>query len=259
MLGEGSTQAAQVAVAVRMQDKTGGKKYLEFHQKLLGGRGQADKARALAVAKEVGLDMARLEKDMASDEVKTHAGGELQARRGARAQRHAELRRGQRRGRRRGRPAGTQGAGQHRALRQGDLLKPRRRPLTSAKPISARGESRRSGFPFAHEAPIKRQTLCRGSGPWRKPSTSSTVPTSICSARASRRPMAARPSRTSRRSAATAAQAHKLERRIPAVEPRGRAGRLDPRGRRQEGRRRRDQCRGLHPFLGRDPRRGLRR
>jgi protein-disulfide isomerase len=70
VLGEGSTQAAQVAVAVRMQDKTGGKKYLEFHQKLLGGRGQADKARALAVAKEVGLDMTRLEKDMASDEVK---------------------------------------------------------------------------------------------------------------------------------------------------------------------------------------------
>ena len=43
---------------------------MEFHQKLLGGRGQADKARALAVAKEVGLDMARLEKDMQSDEVK---------------------------------------------------------------------------------------------------------------------------------------------------------------------------------------------
>jgi protein-disulfide isomerase len=70
VLGEGSTQAAQVAVAVRMQDKTGGKKYLEFHQKLLGGRGPADKARAVAVAKEIGLDMARLEKDMASEEVK---------------------------------------------------------------------------------------------------------------------------------------------------------------------------------------------
>jgi protein-disulfide isomerase len=70
VLGEGSTQAAQVAVAVRMQDKTGGKKYLEFHQKLFGGRGQADLARALAAAKDVGLDMARLEKDMASDEVK---------------------------------------------------------------------------------------------------------------------------------------------------------------------------------------------
>src|SRR5262249_51425287 len=70
VLGEGSIQAAQVAAAVRMQDKTGGKKYLEFHQKLLGGRGQVDKARALAVAKEGGLDVARSEKDMASDEVK---------------------------------------------------------------------------------------------------------------------------------------------------------------------------------------------
>ena len=70
VLGEGSVQAAQVAAAVRMQDKSGGKKYLEFHQKLLGGRGQADKTRALAVAKEIGLDVARIEKDMASDEVK---------------------------------------------------------------------------------------------------------------------------------------------------------------------------------------------
>jgi protein-disulfide isomerase len=70
VLGAPSVEAAQVAVAVRMQDKTGGKKYLEFHQKLLGGRGQVDKARALAAAKEVGLDMARLEKDLSSDEVK---------------------------------------------------------------------------------------------------------------------------------------------------------------------------------------------
>jgi protein-disulfide isomerase len=69
VLGEGSKEAAQVAVAARMQDKSGGKKYLDFHQKLLGGRGQADKARALAVAKEVGFDMGRLEKDMASEEV----------------------------------------------------------------------------------------------------------------------------------------------------------------------------------------------
>jgi protein-disulfide isomerase len=70
VLGDASVQAAQVAAAVRMQDKTGGKKYLEFHQKLLAGRGPADKARALAVAKEIGLDVARIEKDMASDEVK---------------------------------------------------------------------------------------------------------------------------------------------------------------------------------------------
>jgi protein-disulfide isomerase len=69
VLGEGSVEAAHVAVAVRMQDVTG-KKYIEFHQKLLSGRGQADKAHALAVAKEVGFDMARIEKDMNSDEVK---------------------------------------------------------------------------------------------------------------------------------------------------------------------------------------------
>jgi protein-disulfide isomerase len=69
VLGEGSVQAAQVAVAVRMQDKTG-KKYLDFHAKLLGGRGPADKAHALAAAKDAGLDMARLDKDLQSDEVK---------------------------------------------------------------------------------------------------------------------------------------------------------------------------------------------
>ena len=69
VLGPGSVEAAKVAVAVRMQDKSG-KKYLDFHQKLLGGRGQADKARALAVAKEVGMDMKRIDVDMASDEVK---------------------------------------------------------------------------------------------------------------------------------------------------------------------------------------------
>jgi protein-disulfide isomerase len=70
VLGEGSTHAAQVAAAVRIQDKTGGKKYLEFHQKLLGGRGTVDKARALAVAKEVGMDMRVLERDLAGEEVK---------------------------------------------------------------------------------------------------------------------------------------------------------------------------------------------
>ena len=69
VLSQGSVEAAQVAVAVRMQDPTG-KKYLDFHQKLLGGRGAADKARALAVAKDVGLDIAKLEKDMASPEAK---------------------------------------------------------------------------------------------------------------------------------------------------------------------------------------------
>ena len=68
VLGPGSVEAAQVAVAARMQDPTG-KKYLDFHQKLLGGRGQADKAHAMAAAKDAGLDMAKLEKDIASPEV----------------------------------------------------------------------------------------------------------------------------------------------------------------------------------------------
>ena len=70
VLGEGSMEAAKVAVAVRMQDKSG-KKYLDFHQKLLTGRGQADKARAIAAAKDAGLDVARLEKDLTSEEVRT--------------------------------------------------------------------------------------------------------------------------------------------------------------------------------------------
>jgi protein-disulfide isomerase len=69
VLSQGSVEAAQVAVAVRMQDPTG-KKYLDFHQKLLGGRGAADKARALAAAKEAGLDTAKIEKDLGSPEVR---------------------------------------------------------------------------------------------------------------------------------------------------------------------------------------------
>ena len=67
VLSEGSVDAAKVAVAVRMQDP---KKYLDFHTKLLGGRGPADKARAMAAAKDAGLDTAKIEKDLASPEVK---------------------------------------------------------------------------------------------------------------------------------------------------------------------------------------------
>ena len=69
VLGPSSVEAAQVGVAVRMQDPSG-KKYLDFHQKLLNGRGQVDKARAMAVAKEAGVDMVRIEKDLASPEVR---------------------------------------------------------------------------------------------------------------------------------------------------------------------------------------------
>ena len=69
VLGQASIEAAQVAVAVRMQDPSG-KKYLDFHQKLLNSRGQIDKVKAVATAREVGLDMARLDKDLASPEIK---------------------------------------------------------------------------------------------------------------------------------------------------------------------------------------------
>jgi protein-disulfide isomerase len=70
ILGVGSSEAARVAVAVRMQDSDG-QKYLAFHQELLGGPGPAGKERALAAAKNLGLDMDRLAADMASDEVNT--------------------------------------------------------------------------------------------------------------------------------------------------------------------------------------------
>jgi len=68
ILGAGSAEAARVAIAVRMQDAEG-QKYLTFHQELLGGAGPASKEKALAAAKDQGLDMVRLEQDAASDEV----------------------------------------------------------------------------------------------------------------------------------------------------------------------------------------------
>jgi protein-disulfide isomerase len=69
VLGPGSVEAARVAIAAHLQDKSG-KKYLDFHQRLLGSRGQADKARALAAAREAGYDVGRIERDMAGPEVR---------------------------------------------------------------------------------------------------------------------------------------------------------------------------------------------
>ena len=121
VLGPGSVEAAQVAVAVRMQDP-GGKKYLDFHQKLLGGRGQADKARAMAAAKDAGLDMARLEKDMASPEVRATIEENFKLAEDDGHERHAELRDRQAGRGRRGRPRRAEGKNRPRPLRQGDLL-----------------------------------------------------------------------------------------------------------------------------------------
>ncbi len=70
ILGPGSVEAARIAVAVRMQDPDG-RKYLPFHLQLLGGPGPASKDKAIAAASEQGLDPARLERDAASEEVRT--------------------------------------------------------------------------------------------------------------------------------------------------------------------------------------------
>ena len=67
VLGPGSVEAARVASAVRKQLQ--GERFWEFHTKLLGLKGPVGKKDALGVAKEMGLDMAQLDKDMAGKEV----------------------------------------------------------------------------------------------------------------------------------------------------------------------------------------------
>jgi protein-disulfide isomerase len=65
ILAKGSEEASRVALAAKMQGK-----YWEFHRAMLESQGQANEASALRVAEKLGLDMARLKKDMASAEVK---------------------------------------------------------------------------------------------------------------------------------------------------------------------------------------------
>jgi protein-disulfide isomerase len=65
ILSKGSEEAARVALAAKMQGK-----YWEFHRAMLESSGQANEASALRVAEKIGVDMAKLKKDMASAEVK---------------------------------------------------------------------------------------------------------------------------------------------------------------------------------------------
>jgi protein-disulfide isomerase len=67
VLGPGSVEAAKVASAARNQ--LPGDRFWEFHRKLLSTHGPVGKAEALAVAREMGLDMDRLNKDMQSPEI----------------------------------------------------------------------------------------------------------------------------------------------------------------------------------------------
>lgn len=76
ILGPGSAEAARIAVAVRMQDPDG-QRYLAFHRELLGGAGPASREKALAAAKDQGFDMARIERDSASEEVRATLGEDM--------------------------------------------------------------------------------------------------------------------------------------------------------------------------------------
>ncbi|THD46429.1 MAG: DsbA family protein [Bradyrhizobium sp.] len=67
VLGPGSVEAARVASAVRKQ--LPGDRFWDFHYKLLGMHGPIGKAEALSVAKEMGLDMNRLDKDMSDPSI----------------------------------------------------------------------------------------------------------------------------------------------------------------------------------------------
>jgi len=67
VLGPGSVEAAKVASAARNQ--LPGDRFWQFHNKLLAIHGPIGKAEAMAVARELGLDMDRLAKDMESPDV----------------------------------------------------------------------------------------------------------------------------------------------------------------------------------------------
>ena len=69
VLGPGSVEAAKVASAARNQ--LPGDAFWQFHTKLLATHGPVGKAEALAVARELGLDMDRLAKDMESPSINT--------------------------------------------------------------------------------------------------------------------------------------------------------------------------------------------
>lgn len=64
VFGEGSRYAAMAALAANRQGK-----YAEFHQALMEMKGKANKASVLRVARKVGLDVPRLERDMELPEI----------------------------------------------------------------------------------------------------------------------------------------------------------------------------------------------
>ena len=67
ILGEGSVFAARAALAARAQGK-----YEEFHVAMMGMQGRAEEASVLRIAREVGLDIVQLRRDMDAPEVDEH-------------------------------------------------------------------------------------------------------------------------------------------------------------------------------------------
>ncbi|WP_323715561.1 DsbA family protein [Paracoccus aminovorans] len=73
IFGEGSRYAARAALAARAQGK-----YPQFHRALMAMRGKAEQASVLRVAREVGLDVARLQRDMEAPEITARIESSLQ-------------------------------------------------------------------------------------------------------------------------------------------------------------------------------------
>jgi protein-disulfide isomerase len=68
VLGQGSVEAATVAIAAKQQLSPD--KVWAFHQRLLSVRGQVGRQQAMDAAKDVGADMARLQRDLDSPVVR---------------------------------------------------------------------------------------------------------------------------------------------------------------------------------------------
>jgi protein-disulfide isomerase len=68
VLGPESVEASRVALAVKQQ--ISGEKLFDYHVRVMETRGRVNGERALQVAKDMGLDMARLQKDMDNPEVR---------------------------------------------------------------------------------------------------------------------------------------------------------------------------------------------
>jgi protein-disulfide isomerase len=69
VLGPDSVEASRVALAVKNQLQ--GQKLLDYHVKVMDSRGRVNGERAIAVAKDMGVDVARLQKDMEGAEVRS--------------------------------------------------------------------------------------------------------------------------------------------------------------------------------------------